>query len=307
MTISRRVALVAIGGLTGLLLTANAGRAAWQDQIPVFRIGILGGSLGAQMLADHACWKRMVQQELGVPVDLFASPDYEGVIDGLLSGALQAAELDAATYAAIYLRDPDAVQPLVASKQSDGTLGHYSVMLVRADSPYQSVADLRGRSLMFTDPNSTTGYLVPTEELSEEGFEPRRHFGRLAFSGSHPQAVQAVLQGTADAAVTWTSGIGDERRGYSRGNLRRMVSQGQLNMNDIRIIWESKIIPEGPWVVRSDLPEEAKERYERLLVELPRRDRGCLEKMVGGRTIGFEPITPEYYDTIIAIRRQLGG
>jgi phosphonate transport system substrate-binding protein len=307
MKITRRVALVAIGGLTGLLLTESAVRADWRDQLPVFRIGILGGNLGAQMIADHACWKRMVQQELGVPVDLFASPDYEGVIEGLLSGTLDAAELGAASYAAIYLRDPGAVEPLVASKQSDGTLGHHSVMVVRADSPYQSVEDLRGHSLAFTDPNSTSGYLVPTQELSEQGFEPRRHFGVLGFSGGHPQGVDAVLRGAVDAAVTWTSGIGDERRGFTRGNLRRMVSKGQLDMRDIRIVWQSKIIPEGPWVVRADLPAEAKERYERLLVELPRRDKACLENMVGGRTTGFEPITPDYYDTIIAIRRHLSG
>ena len=78
-------------------------------------------------------------------------------------------------------------------------------------------------------------------------------------------------------------------------------------MRDIRIVWRSKIIVEGPWVVRSDLPVEAKDGYERLLVELPRRDKACMERMIGGRTIGFEPVDRDYYQTIIEIKRSQGG
>jgi phosphonate transport system substrate-binding protein len=307
MITTRRVAAAAFCGLASLLLLGSGAAADWRDQVPTFRIGILGGNLGDQMIADHACWKRMVSEELGVPVELYASANYAGVIDGLINGELHAAELGAASYAAIYLRNPDAVEPLVASKHPDGTLGHHSVMVVRADSPFATLDDLRGGSLLFTDPNSTTGFLVPSHELTEAGLAPGRHFGSLAWSGGHPQGVQAVLEGRADAALTWTSGIGDEARGYSRGNLRRMVDQGRLNMRDIRIVWRSKIIVEGPWVVRSDLPVEAKDGYERLLVELPRRDKACMERMIGGRTIGFEPVDHDYYQTIIEIKRSQGG
>ena len=86
-----------------------------------------------------------------VPAELFTSANYDGVMQGLLDGELDAAGLGAAGYAGVDLRNPDAVEPVVTVQQLDGSLGYHSVLFVRADSPYQTLDDLRGRSLMFTD------------------------------------------------------------------------------------------------------------------------------------------------------------
>jgi phosphonate transport system substrate-binding protein len=281
----------------------SCAHADWRDEVPVFRIGILGGELQDRQLQDHACLKARAEKALGVPVELFASRDYSGVTEGLLAGRLDAAGLGAAGYAGIFLQDPDAVEPIVTLEQGDGTLGYRSVVLVRADSPYQSLDDLRGRSLMFTERLSTSGFLIPYYELSEQGYDPGRFFSRFGFSGGHPQAVVAVLDGQADAGVTWTSGTGDHATGYSRGNLRRMVERGMLDMSDLRILWTSELIPAGPQVVRKDLPEEAKEIYRDVLLNLADRDRRCFERMVGRDSVDFEPISHDDYATIIAIRR----
>ena len=302
MRFTRRLAITAIA-LAGSMSILGCARADWRNEVPVFRIGILGGELEARRLKDHACLAARAEQALGVPVALFASRDYRGVRGGLLSGALEAAALGAAGYAGVFLQDPDAVEPLVTMQQEDGTLGYRSVLLVRADSPYQTLTDLRGRSLMFTERLSTSGFLIPYYELSEQGYEPQRFFGRLGFSGSHPQAVAAVLNGQADAGVTWTSGTGDHAMGYSRGNLRRMVERGTLDMNDLRILWTSELIPAGPHVVRKDVPKEAKEIYRDVLLNLADRDRRCFERIVGDDAIDFQTITHEHYATIVDIRR----
>ena len=101
----------------------------------------------------------------------------------------------------------------------------------------------------------------------------------------------AVLQRQADAGVTWTSGTGDQDKGYSRGNLRRMVDLGRLDMSDLRILWTSELIPADPQVVRKDLPQEAKEIYRDLLLNLAERDRRCFERMVGGQAQAFKRST----------------
>jgi phosphonate transport system substrate-binding protein len=281
-------------------------RADWREEVPEFRIGILGGELQELQLQDHACLKARAEKALGVPVKLFASRDYSGVTEGLLTGRLHAAGLGAAGYASIFLQDPDAVEPIVTIEEKDGTLGYRSVLLVRADSPYRTLDDLRGRSLMFTERLSTSGFLIPYYELSQQGYNPGRFFGRLGFSGGHPQAVAAVLDGQADAGVTWTSGIGDHAAGYSRGNLRRMVERGKLDMSNLRILWTSELIPDGPQVVRKDLPEEAKEIYRDVLLNLADRDRRCFERVVGDGAIDFQPISHDQYVTIISIRRNAG-
>ena len=305
MSFTRRLAIAALVAATS---TAGWGcaRADWREEVPAFRIGILGGELEDRRLKDHACLKARAEQALGVPVKLFASRDYTGVTEGLLAGRLDAAGLGAAGYAGIFLQDPEAIEPIVTVEEEDGSLGYRSVLLVRADSPYQRLEDLRGRTLMFTERLSTSGFLIPYYELSEQGYDPGRFFGRLGFSGGHPQAVAAVLDGDADAGVTWTSGIGDHAAGYSRGNLRRMVERGSLDMSDLRILWTSELIPAGPQVVRKDLPEEAKEIYRDVLLDLADHDRRCFERIVGGDAIDFEPISHDRYAAIIAIRRNGG-
>jgi phosphonate transport system substrate-binding protein len=302
MGCTRRFAIAAIA-VAGAM-TAFGARADWREQVPVFRIGILGGQLVELQLKDHACLKARTQQALGVPVELFASRDYSGLTEGLLAGRLDTATLGAAGYASLYLQKPDAVEPIVTVEEQDGTLGYRSVLLVRADSPYQTLDDLRGRTLAFTERLSTSGFLIPYYELKKRGYEPGQFFGRLAFTGGHPQAVTAVLKREADAGVTWTSAMGDQAKGYSRGNLRRMVDLGALNMNDLRILWTSELIPSDPQVVRKDLPQEAKEIYRDLLLNLAERDRRCFEQMVGGAARDFKEIGHEAYVNIIAIRRK---
>lgn len=303
MNIARRTLIGAAVCLAGVQAIGSAA-ADWREEVPAFRIGILGGALGKAQLQSFACLDRLLEQKMKVPVELYTSPNYDGVMQGLLDGKLDAAELGAASYAGVYLSDPDAVEPLVAVKQLDGSLGYHSVVFVRADSPYQTLDDLRGRSLMFTDRNSTSGFLVPNYELSRDGY-PLRYFGSFGFSGSHPATVRAVQDGQFDAGVTWTSGIGNYEDGHSRGNLHTMVQRGQLDMSDIRIIWTSDLIAEGPVVVRKTLPPEAKDIYRQLLIDLPEHHRSCFEAIAGGAAIGYAPVDHELYQTIIDLRRQL--
>jgi phosphonate transport system substrate-binding protein len=84
--------------------------------------------------------------------------------------------------------------------------------------------------------------------------EPGKYFSRTGFAGGHEQGVIAVLGKQYDAGVTWTSGIGDAAVGYTRGMLRMMSEKHLLDMKDLRIIWKSRPIENGPFVVRKDTP-----------------------------------------------------
>jgi phosphonate transport system substrate-binding protein len=302
MEFTIRVAIAAVA-MAGLIAGLSGARADWRDDVPVFRMGILGGDLEARRIKDFACLKERVGSALEVPVELRPSRDYSGITAGLLSGELQSAGLGPGVYASIFLQDPQAIEPIATLRQEDGTLGYRSVLVVRADSPYRTLADLRGRSLVFTERLSASGFLIPYYELTKQGYRPERFFGRLAFSGGHTEAVAAVLNGEADAGVTWSSGVGDHANGYSQGNLRRMVERGLLDMDDVRILWTSELIPSAPLVVRQDLPQEAKEIYRDVLLTLADRDRQCFERIIGDGAVDFEAVTHDYYETLIDIRR----
>jgi phosphonate transport system substrate-binding protein len=305
MRLKRRLAIAAMV-LAGSVIGIGSASADWRDQVPVFRIGILGGELQDLQLRDHACLKARTERAMKVPVELLASKDYTDMNQWLRDGRVDVAELGAAGYAGLFLEDPDLIEPLVTIKQEDGTVGYHSVMFVRADSPYRTLDDLRNRSLVFTERLSTSGFLIPYYELTQQGYEPRRFFGNFAFAGSHPQAVTAVLNGDFEAGVTWSSVIGDSAKGYSRGNLRRMVDRGLLDMNDLRIVWQSELIPEGPYVARQAVPQEAKDLFRDVMLDLADGDGACFRRIVGGDAIDFEPITHDYYENIIAIARARG-
>ena len=279
----------------------------WREDVPVFRIGLLGGENEADRLRQHACQEAYLEERLGVDVELFPASDYAGVLQGLLAGQLEFAGLGSSGYAGIVLQDPDAVEPLYTTMQIDGSLGYYSVMYSRADSGIDSFEAMEGRSLAFADPNSTSGYLVPSYELAQEIGPLEGYFGETGFGGGHEQAVVAGRQGQVDAGVTWTSGVGDINEGFSRGNLRSMVDRGMLDMDEIQIIWQSNLITNGPRVIRSDLPQDLKDLVMGAMMQLQTEDRDCFNAINDGESMGYWPINHEFYEPIINMRRELQG
>lgn len=285
------------------LLCLTAGTVAAQE-LTEFRIGLLGGENEQDRLRTSECMRVKMEEALGVEAKLFPSPDYAGVLQGLLGGTLEFAELGAAGYAGIYLENPDAVEPLVHTEQLDGSRGYYSVLYVRADSEFETLDDLKGASLAFADPNSTSGYLIPTVDLPNTiGMPVTDFFGEVGFGGGHEQTVIAVLNEQFDAGVTWTSGIGEYDEGYSAGNLRKMVDKDMLDMSQIRILWRSNLIPNGPVVIRQDLPQEVKDTVLKVLLDMPASDPECFYAVSGGDRNGYVEVDHEAFQTIIDARR----
>ncbi len=78
---------------------------------------------------------------------------------------------------------------------------YYAEVLVARDSEYKTLEDLEGKKWGFTDPGSTSGYMVPLVMLQEAGITP----GESVETGGHPQAVKAVYNGEVDFATAFFS------------------------------------------------------------------------------------------------------
>ena len=293
--------------LTAVLLSSSAAVAQeWRNEIDVFRIGILGGENEADRLREYSCQQDYLEERLGIEVELFPASDYAGVMQGLLAGQLEYAGLGSSGFAGIYLQDPEAVEPLFTTMQIDGSLGYYSMMYTLADSGIESLEDMEGKTLAFADPNSTSGYLVPSFELeNEEGIDMENYFAETGFGGGHEQAVVAVLNGQYDAGVTWSSGVGDKAEGFSRGNLRSMVDKDMLDMSELNIIWQSNLITNGPNVIRKDLPQELKDMVAGAMLRLPVENPDCFQAIAQGDARGYFPVGVDFYEPIINMRKAL--
>jgi phosphonate transport system substrate-binding protein len=179
-------------------------------------------------------------------------------------------------------------------------------MVVRADSGITNIEQMRGKALAWADPNSASGYLIPRFSLRRAGIgvEPGQYFSRTGFGGGHEQAVVAVLQRQYDAAVTWTSGQGDEAQGFSRGNLAAMVQKGLLNMRDLRIIWRSEPILNGPMGTRTDLPAAFKEDIKRFHLALPKTHPDIYKQIERGGGTGYREVRHQDFELFVELRRE---
>ena len=281
------------------------------QEITEFRIGLLGGENAQDRLASNECFRAYTEETLGVPTRLFTPADYNGVIQGLIGGTLDMAWLGASAYAAVYVEDPDAVEPVLVKTNLDGSFTYHSIGFARADSGITSLDEMKGKVFAFGDPNSTSGYLIPSVEIPEAigaTMDSGDYFGEVKFVGGHEQTIVAVFNGDVDAGVTWADGLGEWEDGYNSGALRKAVDSGLVDMNELVEIWKSKPIPEGPIVLRSALPEDVKAKMIELTASLHERDQACAYGVAAGETAGFEPITHEAYESIVAVRRQeIGG
>lgn len=287
---------------TTLMLMTGAMAA---DKITEFRIGILGGENASDRLRSNECVRAKTEALLGVPTKLFAPADYNGVIEGLLGGNLDLAWLGASGYAKVFLTDPEAVEPVLTKINENGSFGYYSIGFARTDHNINTLKDMQGKVFGFGDPNSTSGYLIPSIEIPAAGYDmkPGKYFKDVIFTGGHEQTIVAVFNGDIDGGVTWADGLGNWEDGFNSGGLRKAVDAGLVDMTQIKEIWRSKLIPEGPIVVRKALPTDVKLKVVGMLASLPSTDPECAYGFMAGKIRAIAPVTHADYESVIAARK----
>ncbi|MFB1023816.1 MAG: phosphate/phosphite/phosphonate ABC transporter substrate-binding protein, partial [Octadecabacter sp.] len=227
----------------------------------------------------------------------------------LLGGTIDMAWLGASSYAATFLQDADAVEPVLIKVNLDGSVGYHSIGFARVDSGVTSLDDMESKVFGFGDPNSTSGFLIPSIEIPQykDGItmESGEYFGEVKFTGGHEQTIVAVNNGDIDGGVTWADGQGNWEDGYNSGALRKAVDAGLVDMNDMVQIWKSNVIPEGPVVLRQALPDDVKATMIALIDGLYEADSECAYGVAAGDTLGFQPVTHAMYESIVAARQSI--
>ena len=286
--------------LLSLPLLAGASAMAqtdWRSSIKEIRFGITSAENDHDAVLRYENLAHYMQARLGVPMRIFRSTDYAGTVEALNSNHLEFAQMGPAAYALAVKVMADRIAPIARSLDADGSEGYYSVVVVKTESPAQKIEDLKGKSFAFADPNSTSGYAFPSYFLKRQGFDPATFFSRTGFSGSHELSVIAVLNGTYDAGATfWTN----ERR----GNVQRMTEKGMIKPGVVRIIWTSPLIPNSPWVARTELPAALRKDFTDALMAMPKADPEAW-KTVSSEAAGLVPAKHQDYLDVIAVTTAL--
>lgn len=292
LTLSRRGFAAA---LVSLALVSPVLAQEWKAEYPELTIGISSGENETDAIARTQPYADYLSRELGVPVKIVRGTDYAAVIEAMRSGHVQFASVGPAAYALARKVMGDDIAPVAVTLDQDGNLGYYSVIAVRADSPYQNLEDIKGKSFAFADPNSTSGYAVPSYYLSTElNTSADEYFSEVAFSGGHEQSVMALVNGTFEAVAThW--------RNETAGNIQTMEKKGLIPAGSTRIIWTSPVIPNTPVMMLTTLPQELQDAFKTALMAFPEKDPEGFATYSNGTSSGYVEAKHEDYLDVIAI------
>jgi phosphonate transport system substrate-binding protein len=291
-----------IGLAAAAVVAATAGTAQaqdWKAQYPELTLGVIPAENASTTVDRYTPLANYLSKELGVKVTLRVANDYAAVIEGQRAGNIQIGFYGPASYSRAILTGV-ATEPVVVARHSNGLTGYYSVIYVRADSPYKKIEDLKGKKIALVDPNSTSGNAAPRYFLHAAGYDVDTYFGSNIFAGSHDNAVLALAQGTVDAAAnSWNS--------EDDSNLTRMLTKGVLKnadgsamkKADFRILFTSPLLPEGPYAVLASLPPDLKKSIGTALIEMNKKDKAAFDALSDGKDIEFAPITAKDYQPIV--------
>jgi phosphonate transport system substrate-binding protein len=286
-----------VGALAGALVAGPALADGWRDKYKEIGFGVIPVETQTETTKSFDEFVAYGTKKLGVPIKLFTATEFIGINNAIVAKQIVMAWTSPSAYAGTWM-DCKCVEPIVAATDKDGNLGYNSVLIVKTESPYKTIDDLKDKSVARTEPNSQSGYLVPTVEFAAMG-KPTNAFFKSPISGGHTQSVLGVLNGTYDAAFTWTT------RDDGYGQIRTMIDKGMLKREQIRVIWESKLVPAPPVIVHSELPADLKAELTAFFVDMHKENMAVAEAVAHGKTKGFVKVTHVDYTTTVEARKML--
>lgn len=262
--------------LAGLALGLTLTSALAQD----INFGIISTESSQNLKADWQPLLDDMAKQTGFKVTAFFAPDYAGVIEAMRFNKVHVAWYG--NKSAIEAVDRASGEVFAQMVNADGTDGYYSHLIVHKDSPIKSLDDVlkNGKSYSFGngDPNSTSGYVVPSFYVfAKNKIDPRTHF-KIVRSANHETNALAVANQQVDVATN------------NSENLDKIAQKFPEKRKDIRVIWTSPLIALDPLVMRKDLPEATKAKIKNFLFTYGKTDPREKEVLVKiSKLSGFKP------------------
>jgi phosphonate transport system substrate-binding protein len=277
-------AAIAAGGV-------RAGQAA-EPTPRELRIVFIAYENPAQLVEDVRPVVAYLTKQLGIPVKHFVATDYAGVIEAMRARRADMGFMGPLQY--VLAHQQAGAYPILGELYN-GKPTYVSRIFVRKESGIRTLADLRGKTIAFTDPVSSSGYMYPLDLFKRAGLvqsadAANRFFRRIYFAGGDEQALRAVLNGFADAA-----GIGQFA----------ITLLPQAEREKLTTIAQTAPMPSHCVVVRKELNPQLVAKLQAALFALNKGpNRKLLAKLYG--VDGYVKVTHATYADVERVAREYG-
>ena len=226
---------------------------------------------------------RALEEETGIVFKWTGSKTYDEVIEKV--GTRQADIGYVGAFGYVEAREKYGVRLIARTYGKNRTESYFSMIITRDDAGLDSLQDLKGRSFVFNDPKSTSGFLFPLVGLRKAGIKIE-DFSEVRHVSRHANSLLAVYNKHVDA-------------GAISSTAREKVD---IDFGKLKVLWQSGPIYRGPWIATKDLPEEQFLKIQRALLKISQHpDAQTIFKDLG--TKGFIQGADQDYDNIREVRK----
>ena len=243
-----------------------------------------------------------LEKELGVKVEEIQASDYNAIVEALRTGKADAAYIGALAIA--YATDRAKAIP-VAMKAPDGDKSkavYHSLLITSSkNKDINDIKDIKGKSIAFVDPESTSGNLFPMydiikafpdEKLTSDDLHTNgKFFSATSYSGKHQAGLQAVIKGDVDVVPISDQIMESE---FENGNAKK---------SDVKTIHTSDAIPAEGFVVSKTVSEETRNKFQNFLINYDNKD--YFEKVIKVPNARFVKASVDDYKIVIDLNKTM--
>ncbi len=277
----RLAVILALFLLTGCRTAAQPALGSAENPI---KMGIVPFIETQQMVQNMQPFLTLLEKETGYKYTFDAPTSYAVLIESMGAGRVDVGWFGPLAY--VLAHQKYGVDVLAVSVNSQNATSYRSEILVAADSPIKSIADLKGKKFAWVDPASASGYLYPRALIAGAGYDPDTFFSQQIFAGGHDKAVIALYNGQVDAAATYEG---------ARSTVEKTLPDV---MQKTRVIATSVNIPNDNVAVRKGLPPEMVQRVRDGLLKVASTEEGQIALKKGIGTQGLAPAKDSDYDPV---------
>jgi phosphonate transport system substrate-binding protein len=211
-----------------------------------FRLGIIPSENGQETLKQFAPLVAYLEESMKVKVEPFVATDYNAVVEAMRSKHIDAAMFGPFSY--IMAAERAGAKVSVVRVGESGAPTYNSHFITYKGSGINTLSDLKGKKLAYTDPGSTSGYLVPAKVLLDNGMTSQS-FASVIYSNGQDASLLAVKNKQVDAAAI------DEM------TYNRALKKGIITKEEVPVFYTCPPIPQSPFAVSKDIDPGLKQQF----------------------------------------------